>query len=197
MLPSPAVVHLCPLAVVHLFFLAVVCFCFPFAHWQSLCSIALPPKWISLPPGSLTVRNTHSSAPSIRALRARPVGRYLWLWGAHPVRGVRRNDRILRKRKSTQAPETFLCNSACKKAPYQPVVYLWRPHPINKQAPTTHVRGAGSSGVGYCTLDPKVQGSNPWGTGRWGLAVSPWLWRWAVPPASGPHTYRKNSKPGK
>ena len=58
--------------------------------------------------------------------------------------------------------------------------------------------GAGSSGVGYWTLDPKVQGSNPWGTGRWGLAASPspWLWRWAVPPASGPQTYRKNSKPG-
>ena len=60
------------------------------------------------------------------------------------------------------------------------------------------VGGAGSSGVGYWTLDPKVQGTNPWGTGRWGLAASPspWLWRWAVPPASGPHTYRKNSKPG-
>ena len=25
---------------------------------------------------------------------------------------------------------------------------------------------------------------------------SPWLWWRAVPPASGPHTYRKNSKPG-
>ena len=58
--------------------------------------------------------------------------------------------------------------------------------------------GAGGSGVGYWTLDPKVQGSNPWGTGRWGLAAPPslWLWRRAVPPASGPHTYRKNSKPG-
>ena len=58
--------------------------------------------------------------------------------------------------------------------------------------------GAGSSGVGCWTLDPKVQGSNPWGTGRWGLAASPspWLWRWAAPPASGPHTYRKNSQPG-
>ena len=58
--------------------------------------------------------------------------------------------------------------------------------------------GAGSSGVGCWTLDLKVQGSNPWGTGRWGLAASPspWLWRWAVPPASGPHAYRKNSKPG-
>ena len=52
-------------------------------------------------------------------------------------------------------------------------------------------RGAGGSGVEYWTSDPEVQGSNPWGTGRWGLAASPlpWLWRWAIPPTSGPYMY--------
>ena len=44
---------------------------------------------------------------------------------------------------------------------------------------------------GPVASNPEVQGSNPWGTGRWGLAASPspWLWRWAIPPASGPYTY--------
>ena len=61
----------------------------------------------------------------------------------------------------------------------------------------SHYWRAGGSGVECWTSDPEVQGSNSWGTGRWGLAASPspWLWRWSIPHTSGPHTYHKNLNP--
>ena len=56
--------------------------------------------------------------------------------------------------------------------------------------------GAGSSGVGYWALDPKVQGSNPWGTGRWGLAAPPSPWLWTLE-AGGPSRLRSPYIPQK
>ena len=57
------------------------------------------------------------------------------------------------------------------------------------------LRGRIGTGLRIQRSRVRIPGAPP---GRWGLAASPspWLWRWAITPTSGPHTQHKDSKPG-